>query len=86
MNELELVQIYSCACRPTFVYRNKQSFQQHFKSQRHLHWQSQQEEQHFREQIIQLENQISSLKVERNMWRDLAMRLKRQYEPTDLLD
>lgn len=82
----DLVEIHNCGCRPTFLYRSKQSYQQHLKSQHHLHWQTHREKQHFREQIVQLENMISALKVERNMWRDLAMRLKRQYEPTDLLD
>lgn len=81
-----LVEIYHCDCNPTFTYKNKQSFKNHFQSIRHQNWQHQFDDQHYRRRITELENIVSSLKVEINTWKEMAIRLKQQYEPYDLLD
>lgn len=83
--ENTLVEIYNCNCNPQFTYKTKQSFKNHFKSINHQCWQLQQENKNCREKIVELENHISSIKVEKNMWKDMAIRLKRQYEHGDLL-
>lgn len=72
-----LVEIYQCGCRPDFVYKTKQSFRNHYKSERHMCWQYKMENQNLREQIVQLENRISSLKIECNMWKDMAIHYKK---------
>ena len=82
---MTLIETYSCGCRPEFVYKNKQSFRAHFKSEHHLYWQCQEENKHLKEQIIGLENKNSSLKIECKMWKEQAIRCKRKYEPDDLL-
>lgn len=81
-----LVVAYQCDCRPGFLYKNKQTYQIHLKNDRHQRWQEKHDLQHCREQIVRLEILISSLKVERNMWKDMAIRIKQQYEPINLLD
>jgi len=81
----KLVEIYNCDCNPQFTYKTKQSFKNHFKSAHHHCWELQRENRNYREKIVELENHISSIKVERNMWKDMAIRLKRQHEPVDLL-
>lgn len=83
--ENKLVQIYNCDCNPNFTYKTKQSFNNHFKSAHHKCWQCEQDNRNYREKIVELENHISSLKVERNMWKDIAILLKRRHEPSDLL-
>lgn len=72
-----IVEVYQCKCNAGFVYKNKQSFKNHFKSERHLCWQYKMDNQNYLEQIIRLENRISSLKIERNMWREMAIRLEK---------
>lgn len=81
-----LVQIYQCECNPNFIYKTKQYYQKHFQSIRHKNWQNQYDDQTYRKRIVELENIISSLKLENIMWKEMAMRLKQQYEPTNLLD
>lgn len=81
----QLIEIYDCGCHPEFTYKNKQSFKNHFKSDRHLSWQHKQDLQNLREKVVELENTLSSLRVECNFWKDAVIRLKRQYEPGDLL-
>jgi hypothetical protein len=81
-----MIEIFHCDCNPQFTYKNKQSFKNHFQSIRHQNWQHESNDQHYRRRITELENTISSLKVERNMWKDMAVRLKQQYEPSCFLD
>lgn len=81
----QLVEIYDCGCHPQFTYKTKQSFKNHFKSERHVSWQHQQDNQNLREKVVELENTVSSLKVECDFWKQAAIRYKRQYEPGDLL-
>ena len=81
----EIVAIYNCNCNPSFTYKTRQCYKNHFKSARHMAWQHEQDIRNLRERIVQLENQLSSLKVETNMWREAAIRLKQKHEPL-LLD
>lgn len=84
-HQQQLVEIYNCGCYPQFTYKTKQSFKNHFKSERHVSWQNQQDNQNLREKVVELENTISTLKVECDFWKQSAIRFKRQYEPSDLL-
>lgn len=81
----QLVAIYECECRPEFTYKTKQSFKSHLKSEHHLFWQEQQDNQYLRGKVVELENSISTLKIECDFWKQAAIRYKRQYEPRDLL-
>lgn len=86
MNE-ELVEIYNCGCRPEYNYKTKSTYKNHMKSDRHKQWQVQNENQHLRKTITTLQNELSSLKLERNVWRNQTLEMKRKYEPpNDLLD
>jgi hypothetical protein len=81
----QLVEIYDCGCHPQFTYKTKQSFRNHFKSERHVAWQHQRDNQNLKETVVELNNIISSLRVECDFWKQAAIRYKRQYEPGDLL-
>lgn len=81
-----LIEVLKCDCNPNFIYKTKQSYNNHYKSERHLKWQRQYNEQNYRKKIIELENTISSLKLENIMWKDMAIQLKQRYEPYNLLD
>lgn len=86
MSSSIMVEMFQCGCNPQHLYKTKQTFQSHFRSIRHQNWQHESNDQDYRRRIIELENIISSLKVERNMWKDMAIRLKQQYDPSSLLD
>lgn len=86
MEPTNLLEIYQCGCRPSFVYKTRQTYQHHFQNTCHRLWQALQDLQHARGQAARLENQIASLRVEKNMWKDMAIRLKQRYEPDHILD
>jgi hypothetical protein len=81
----QLIEIYECGCQPQLTYKTKQTYKNHFKSDRHRFWECRETLQHLRQTVVELENKVSSLKVERDIWKELAVQYKRRYEPTDLL-
>lgn len=83
---LQLVAIYQCDCKPQFIYKTQQTYKNHFKSTHHISWQHQKDTQNLREKIVELENKISTLKVECDFWKESAIRYRRNYEPGNLLD
>lgn len=82
---MNLVQIYTCDCNP-YNYSTRQTYQAHLHSKRHQLWESKQTIRDFRERIVDLENQMSRLRTELQIWKSQAINLKQRYEPSDLLD
>ena len=79
-----LIAIYICGCNPSFTYRSRQCYNNHFKSMRHANWQHEQDIRNLRERIVQLENQLSALRIETDMWKEAAIQSRQRTRP--LLD
>lgn len=84
--QMNIIQVYTCDCNPGYTYKSKTSYNNHITTKRHQAWESKQNNRSYRERITELENQISRLKVELQMWKTSAIQLKQKYEPCDLLD
>ena len=82
----ELVQIFSCGCKPNFTYKTRQTFQSHLKNISHQLWQEQQDNRNLREQNVQFQNELSASRTECVIWKQQAISFKQRYEPSDLLD
>lgn len=74
-----LVAIYNCGCNPSFTYKTRQCYNNHLKSTRHVSWQQAQDIRNLRERIVQLENQLSALRIETDMWKEAAIRSRQQH-------
>lgn len=80
-----LVQVFTCGCRPDFTYKSRQSFYNHKKSDRHIYWQTMQDNHHYVGRIVELENELSSLKIERGILLDTIIQLRNQ-QPQFMID
>lgn len=83
---MNIVQVYSCSCNPSYTYPTKSSYNAHLKTKRHKAWEEHLDNKTYRERIVEMENVISRLKVELQMWKTTCISLKQKYEPCDLLD
>lgn len=75
-----LAERLECNCNPGFVYKSKSTFRTHYKSQRHIAFEFKQQELNHRKTIIELNNQIVKLKLEKLDLSDKYFILKDQYD------
>lgn len=79
--EKQLIEIFECDCKPSFVWKTKNTFRNHFKSKRHQNYVSNIQETDHRKTIVDLQNKISQLKIENGIWKNKCIELKNKYEP-----
>lgn len=83
---MDIIHVHTCDCNPGYTYKTRSSYNAHLMSKRHEAWDQKQDNRSHRERITELENQVSRLKTELQMWKASAIQLKQKYEPCDLLD
>lgn len=83
MNNIQV--IYTCPCKENFTYASKASYNQHFKSNRHILYTKQTEEIDSRKKIHNLEIEVSKLKRETEIWKTKYLELSLKYETINFL-
>lgn len=71
----KIIQVYHCKCNPTFNYRTKSTYRQHFQSKRHKIYDQNINKVEDRLRIQQLETENKRLLSEIKLWKEKYLEL-----------
>lgn len=74
-----IVQVFTCECNPNFNWKNKSTFNRHFKSQRHISFDTKGQELDHRKNITKLQIELDKTKTELNKLKDIYLKLLYAY-------
>jgi hypothetical protein len=78
----QLVELLECECKVAFTWKTKATYKNHFKSVTHKSYITCKQEKDHRKTIVDMQNKISKLTIEIELWKDQCIRLKNQ-QPVD---
>ena len=82
--QTNIVEVYTCDCRPSFNWKNKNTYKAHFRSQRHKQLETAAQELDHRKTVVRLQIEVDKLKAENEQLKDKYTALLYRYD--DLLN
>ena len=74
----QLIELLECECKPYFTWKTKSTYKSHFKTVNHKSFVIRKQEKDHRKTITAMQNKISKLTIEVEIWKDQYVILKEQ--------